>query len=131
MNPAMLAVMQEHRADFTNTFRDLSGAAMTDAALAVSAEFQAWHTRWQERLGRQPQSRDEARALMRRHNPAFIPRNHKVEEALAAATLHGDLSVLEKLLDVLAQPFAYDRQLPEFSTPPVPSDRAYQTFCGT
>jgi len=127
----LLAVMQEHRADFTNTFRDLSGAAMTDAAITVSAEFQAWHTRWQERLGRQPQSRDEARALMRRHNPAFIPRNHKVEEALAAATLHGDLSVLEKLLDVLAQPFAYERQLPEFSTPQVPSDRAYQTFCGT
>ena len=63
--------------------------------------------------------------------PAFIPRNHKVEEALAAATLHGDLSVLEKLLDVLAQPFAYDRLLPEYNTPPAPGTCAYQTFCGT
>ena len=127
----LLVLMQEPGADFTNTFRDLSGDAMTDANFAASAEFQAWRTRWQERLSRQPQGRDEARALMRRHNPAFIPRNHKVEEALAAATLHGDLSVLEKLLDVLAQPFAYDRQLPEFSTPPAPGNRAYQTFCGT
>jgi len=127
----LLAVMQEHGADFTNTFRDLSGNVMTFESLAASAAFQAWQTRWRERLGRQPQGRDEARALMRRHNPAFIPRNHKVEEALAAATLNGDLSVLEKLIDVLAQPFAYDRHLPEFSTPPVPGDRAYQTFCGT
>ena len=108
-----------------------SGEVMTDAALAASAAFQAWRTRWQERLGRQPQGRDETRALMRRHNPAFIPRNHKVEEALAAATLDGDLSVLGKLLDVLTQPFAHDRQMPEFSTSPMSDGRAYQTFCGT
>jgi len=127
----LFAVMQEHEADFTNTFRDLSGDAMTDATLAASAEFQAWHIRWQERLGRQPQSRDEACALMRRHNPAFIPRNHKVEEALAAATLHDDLTVLEKLINVLAQPYAYDRQMPEFCTPPASGACAYQTFCGT
>ena len=126
----LLALMQEHGADFTNTFRDLSGDEMTDAALAAGAEFRAWHARWQERLGRQPQTREEVRVLMRRHNPAFIPRNHKVEEALAAAT-HGDLSVLEKLLSVLAQPYDYDRQLPEFSTPPAPGACAYQTFCGT
>ena len=127
----LLAVMQEQQADFTNTFRDLSSDIMTDANLAASAPFQAWRRRWQERLGRQSQGRDEAHALMRRHNPAFIPRNHKVEEALTAATIHGDLSVLEKLLDVITQPFVYDRQLPEFSTPPAPGEHVYQTFCGT
>ena len=127
----LLAVMQEHGADFTNTFRDLSGDRMTNANLAASATFQTWRTRWQERVERQPQGRDEAQALMRRYNPAFIPRNHKVEEALTAATDHGDLSVLEKLLEVLAQPFAYDRQLPEFSTPAAPGAPAYQTYCGT
>jgi uncharacterized protein YdiU (UPF0061 family) len=71
-----------------------------------------------------------ADGLMRRHNPAFIPRNHKVEEALAAATLGNDLSGVERLLDVLASPYDHDRDLPEFSTP----DRAnptYVTFCGT
>ena len=126
----LLAVMQEHAADFTNTFRDLSGDAMTDTALAASADFQTWRTRWQERLSRQPQNRDEVRRLMRRHNPAFIPRNHKVEEALAAAT-RGDLSVVEKLLDVLAQPYDYARERPEFSAPPEPGGCAYQTYCGT
>ncbi len=128
---SLLAVMQELGADFTNTFRDLSDEIMTNIELAANAEFRAWHTRWQARLGRQPQTTDEARALMRQHNPAFIPRNHKVEESLAAATFHGDLSELEKLLDVIAQPFAYDRQLPDFSTPPAPNAPAYETFCGT
>jgi uncharacterized protein YdiU (UPF0061 family) len=127
----LLAVMQEQRMDFTNTFRDLSGDVMSDATLAANAKFQAWRTRWQERLSRQPQGREEARALMRRHNPAFIPRNHKVEQALAAATVDGDINVLEKLLDVLAQPFAYDCALPEFSTPSAPDSETYQTYCGT
>ena len=127
----LLTVMREHGADFTNTFRDLSGEVMSNASLEAELEFQTWHTRWRERINRQPQSRDESRTLMRRHNPAFVPRNHKVEEALAAATLHGNLTVLEKLLDVLAQPFAYDRALPDFSTPAAPDGESYQTFCGT
>ena len=55
---------------------------------------------------------------MRRHNPAFIPRNHKVEEALeAAATSAGDFSVMERLLDVLATPYDHKRDLPLFSAP--------------
>jgi serine/tyrosine/threonine adenylyltransferase len=127
----LLGAMQEHGADFTNTFRDLSGDVMTDAALATRAEFQAWHTRWQQRLSRQGQSREEVHALMRRHNPAFIPRNHKVEEALAAATGSGSLSIMKKLLDVLTQPFDYSRDMPEFSTPGPSSGQPYQTYCGT
>ena len=54
---------------------------------------------------------------MRRHNPAFIPRNHLVEEALQAATGDHDLSVMERLLDVLATPYDHDRDLPMFSAP--------------
>jgi serine/tyrosine/threonine adenylyltransferase len=126
----LLAVMQDQSADFTNTFRDLSRDAMTDNALATTDKFKAWRTRWEQRLTRQPQSREEHRALMRRHNPAFIPRNHKVEEALAAAN-NSDLSVMEKLLEVLRQPFNYERDLPEFSMPAPASCGPYQTFCGT
>ncbi len=128
---ALLAAMQEHAADFTNTFRDLSGHSKSEAALAASEKFQLWHVRWQERLARQPQSRNEVHALMRRSNPAFIPRNYKVEEALAVATLHGDLSVMEQLLEVLARPFDYERRQPEFGNPPAPGTPACQTFCGT
>ena len=70
---------------------------------------------------------------MRRHNPAFIPRNHKVEEALEAATSEDDYSVMERLLDVLATPYDHDRDLPMFSMPSAPGSAGlpYQTFCGT
>ena len=67
---------------------------------------------------------------MRRHNPAFIPRNHNVEEALQAATSADDFSVMERLLDVLATPYDHERDLPMFSTPS-PGERPYRTFCGT
>ena len=66
---------------------------------------------------------------MHRHNPAFIPRNHLVEEALRAATTQ-DLSVMERLLEVLATPYDHHRDLPKFSTPGEPG-RSYRTFCGT
>ena len=67
---------------------------------------------------------------MRRHNPAFIARNHNVEEALLAATSRDDLSVMERLLEVLAAPYDHERDLPMFSA--LPSDeRPYRTFCGT
>ena len=67
---------------------------------------------------------------MQRHNPAFIPRNHLVEAALAAATREHDRSVMQRLLDVLASPYDYDRDLPAF-TEPGEGGRAYRTFCGT
>ena len=66
---------------------------------------------------------------MRQHNPAFIPRNHNVEEALLAAT-EGDLSVMERLLEVLAAPYDHDRDLPLFSEPRC-GGGPYRTFCGT
>jgi uncharacterized protein YdiU (UPF0061 family) len=127
----LLDALQEHGADFTNTFRDLSGDVMTNTLLAVGTEFQSWHARWRERLSRQTQSQEEVHALMRRRNPAFIPRNHKVEEALTAATESGNLSVMNKLLDVLIRPFDYSRDVPEFSTPALSGEQPYQTFCGT
>ena len=69
--------------------------------------------------------------MPRAHNPAFIPRNHKVEEALAAATEDGDLSLIERLLDVLTSPFDYARDQPDYSAPAPVGAPAYRTFCGT
>jgi uncharacterized protein YdiU (UPF0061 family) len=124
---ALLDWMQQSRADFTNTFHALSTAA--SATLSQDAAYVDWHTRWQTRLSRQPQSRDEALALMRRHNPAYIPRNHKVEEALSAAVFGDDLSPMHRLLAVLAHPFDYSQDHPDYAEPsPLES---YQTFCGT
>jgi uncharacterized protein YdiU (UPF0061 family) len=136
----LLAWMQRRSADFTNTFRLLTrlhqgvGAPghgpPTEGSTIADPELQAWHRRLDARRGRQPQSTIEVGALMRRHNPAVIPRNHNVEEALLAATDRRDLTVTERLLDVLATPYDHDRDLPMFEAPGS-NDRSYRTFCGT
>ncbi|HRH97214.1 MAG TPA: YdiU family protein [Prosthecobacter sp.] len=118
---SLLEWMRDTNADFTNTFRDLANGRLAPME---------WHLRWTERLKRQPQSADEVTNLMRRHNPAFIPRNHKVEEALSAASEQGDLNPMQRLLTVLAVPFDHTHDLPEFSEPAGDST-GYQTFCGT
>ena len=69
--------------------------------------------------------------LMRQHNPAVIPRNHRVEEALEAAVERGDYSVMNKLVTALAQPFAHTNEQQEYASLPEPSNQPYRTFCGT
>jgi len=125
----LLVWMQRRSADFTNTFRSIATGPSLAQSTAADPELGAWYGRLVGRRARQPQSSAEAEALMRRHNPAFIPRNHKVEEALSAAT-SGDLSVMARLLEVLAAPYDHDRDLPQFSEPGV-RDACYRTFCGT
>jgi uncharacterized protein YdiU (UPF0061 family) len=124
----LLAWMERQSADFTNLFRTLTREG--GVTVGADADFNAWSRRLEERRSRQPQSAAEARDLMRRHNPAVIPRNHLVEEALRAAADEGDVSVMERLLDVLATPYDHERDLPGFQTPGT-DDRSYRTFCGT
>ena len=126
----LLDWMQRRSADFTNTFRTLTTRCAAAEIMATDADFEAWHQRLEARRLRQPQSRADGEDLMRRHNPAFIPRNHKVEEALEAATTAGDFSSMDRLLEVLATPYDHQRDLPIFSTPEVPR-QPYRTFCGT
>ncbi|MEO8255746.1 MAG: protein adenylyltransferase SelO [Acidobacteriota bacterium] len=125
----LLVWMHGRSADFTNTFRLLTGGRAAGGSPHTDPGWQAWHRRWEARRGRQPQSSAEGDALMRRHNPAFIPRNHHVEEALLAAS-RDDFSVMERLLEVLAAPYDHERDLPMFSASN-PGDRLYRTFCGT
>ena len=126
----LLAWMSRREADFTNVFRSLSRAATATALAAEDADFAAWHSRLETRRSRQPQPVASTEGLMQRNNPAFIPRNHLVEEALAAATDEHDYVVTQRLLDVLARPYDYDRDLPAF-TEPGKGGRHYRTFCGT
>ena len=128
---ALLTWMQSTRADFTNTFRMLCTAGAADELAQADAVFRAWHRQWQTRIERQPQSPAEAVAQMQRSNPAVVPRNHKVEEALAAATDEGDLGPVERLMAALANPYDHTRSRPEFSSPPPPGGHPYRTFCGT
>ena len=125
----LLDWMHASHLDFTNTFRTLSDEAAIVDPTFIDAGFLTWHSKWIARLARQPQTPTEAAETMRAHNPAIIPRNHKVEEALAAAT-SGDLSVMHRLLDVLADPYG-ETAPADYTTPPPPGSDTYQTFCGT
>ena len=126
----LLAWMHRRSADFTNTFRVLTRGLLIETTANADPDMQAWQHRWEARRGRQPQPLTESRSLMRQHNPAFIPRNQNVEEALLAATSRDDFSVMLQLLDVLATPYDYDRDLPMLSEPRS-NERPYRTFCGT
>ena len=125
----LLDWMERHSADFTNTFRALT-TNPGRGGIGTDSDFQAWHARWDARRQRQPESRAEAEALMRRQNPAFIPRNHLVEEVLRAATEEHNFSPMDELLDVLAMPYDHERELQKFTTPGEHL-QPYQTFCGT
>lgn len=128
----LLNWMQQSKADFTQTFRMLSNNTLPDEECFEDSGFQHWHTQWQERLSRQGQSVDEAKTLMKAHNPAIIPRNHQVELALEAANKHGDIKPTQQLLDALKDPYADPNETSkEYSLPPEPSHIPYQTFCGT
>lgn len=127
----LLTMMQKYRADYTNTFRALTFDRPEDTVLFGTSEFAQWHEQWQARLGRQQEPMTSLYQLMRNSNPALIPRNHRVEEALEAAVKHGDFTVLQRLLDVLANPFAHSAEQADYSMLPELSSCAYRTFCGT
>ncbi len=126
----LLAGMHRLRADFTNTCRALADGANRPDPLFKDDDMVRWQSRWQARLGRQPQSLTAAGTLMRSRNPAVIPRNHRVEEALAAAG-QDDYQPLQRLLSVLARPYDDTPEQAPYRSPAPPSDQAYRTFCGT
>lgn len=125
----LLTIMKTYKADYTNTFRALTFDKLGNSELFESEEFAQWQELWQKRLGRQQQSKAESQELMKNNNPAVIPRNHRVEEALDAAQ-KGDYSVMETLLQVLSSPYESPGQS-EYCVPPAPSNQPYQTYCGT
>lgn len=127
----LLSMMPKYRADYTNTFNALTFDKPEDTVLSGTAEFTQWYEFWQKRLGRQQESESDSHQLMRNSNPALIPRNHRVEEALEAAVEREDYSVMEHLLDALSNPYAHCPEQAEYSTLPELSTRPYRTFCGT
>lgn len=130
--------MQAQGADFTLTFRRLSDLAGDDAAEPeFAASFRepdacsTWLTQWRERLSRDPQTATERAIAMRSVNPAFIPRNHRVEQAIEAAVENGDFSLFEALLSVLSKPYEDQPGFAAYREPPKPDERVLATFCGT
>lgn len=127
----LLSMMHKHGADFTNTFRALTLDKLEGMSLFNAAEFTKWYELWQARLNRQQESKASVKKLMQISNPAVIPRNHRVEEALEAAVNHGDYTVMERLLEVLSNPYEYSDKQDEYCELPKESDNPYRTFCGT
>lgn len=127
----LLDGLHRHRADFTNTFRSLASGSLPEAELFQAQDFKQWFERWQARLKRQPGSWESSRRLMNTHNPAVIPRNHRVEEALEAAVERNDFTVMENLLAILSRPYQDPPEQAGYHLPPPPSEQPYRTFCGT
>ena len=93
--------------------------------------FDEWAGRWRQRISSEGGDPAERDAVMRRANPAFIPRNHLVEEAITAAQDHGDFAPFERLLTVLAAPYEDQPGFARYAEPPRPDQVVHQTFCGT
>jgi uncharacterized protein YdiU (UPF0061 family) len=137
---ALLEAMHANEADFTLTFRGLCDEAAGEAgapgggARALFTDPQAfdpWAIRWQARLTREPADGRVRAAAMRRVNPRYIPRNHRIEQAIDAAVEQENFTPFGQLLSVLGHPFEDQADLEAFAKPPTPGERVLQTFCGT
>ncbi|MBH0231319.1 protein adenylyltransferase SelO [Halobacillus yeomjeoni] len=127
----LLDIMKKHEADFTNTFRALTFDQFPEEPIFESTQFKSWYKQWQARLERQEASKEEVFQLMKKSNPAVIPRNHRVEEALEAAVSRGDYTVMGRLMEALSEPYAHSEEQEPYTKLPASSDLPYQTYCGT
>lgn len=121
----LLTRMADGQADFTNMFSALWGGTARDHFLDPAA-FDAWQQDWAARLEGEP----EPEQVMRQANPVFIPRNHRIEEMIAAA-VEGDFALFHRLNEILARPFEDQPEHAALMRPPLPEEVVKATFCGT
>jgi uncharacterized protein YdiU (UPF0061 family) len=131
-----VAAMNSNGVDFTLAFRHLAEAALGNdqplrALFADPSAYDRWREHWHLRQLRETATPTARAHLMRRESPAFIPRNHRVEEALSAAVDQGDYGKFDILLGILANPYEDQAAFAAFAEPPAEVNREYQTFCGT
>ncbi len=133
----LLSLMQAQAADFTLSFRSLASAIEPGGESDMLTLFKdhepvlAWLQRWRARLTRDGVPEAERARAMRAVNPAFIPRNHRIEQAIAAAQTEADFSLFEALQAVLSHPYDDQPQLARFAEPPGAGEEVLKTFCGT
>lgn len=133
---SLLDAMAANEVDYTLCFRRLSevAAGADDERVAElfkdPAPLHGWLAAWRKRLGEETATIEERAALMRGANPAFIPRNHRIEEMITAAT-DGDMAPFERLCRVLARPYEDQPGEADLATPPGDEQWSYRTFCGT
>ena len=124
----LLDWMKNNNADYTNTFCHLMGFEIDDQVYK-NDDFKSWTNEWEKRL-KLNNSSDKHLELMKKNNPIVIPRNQKVEEALADAD-KGNIETMNKLLKVLSNPYSDQKNIIEFQKPAAIGNEKYQTFCGT
>jgi len=135
----LLTLMKKERVDFTLCFRRLGELANEGACINSSIRelfefsdaFTPWLQQWRQRLSDDPQTAEQRQARMFNANPVFIPRNHLVQEAIAAAERKGDFSFFNQLVEVLAKPHNFDPQKLRYAMPAKSNEQVLQTFCGT
>jgi uncharacterized protein YdiU (UPF0061 family) len=133
---AVFEALTEGEVDFTLFFRQLTrvaGGAPEDELRRLFSEpriADAWLARWRQQLAAEGGDQVVRAATMRRHNPVFIPRNHRIEQAIQAA-LGDDFAPFHRLVDVLARPFDDQPEHEELEQPPAPNEVVERTFCGT
>lgn len=122
----LLTAMADNQADFTNTFRALATGTAPRDQFTDPASFDLWEPRWRARI----QTEADATTLMKRANPALIPRNHRIEQMIEAAVT-GDMAPFERLMKAYADPYEDKLEYQDLTRPPLPSEVVRQTFCGT
>jgi uncharacterized protein YdiU (UPF0061 family) len=134
----LLDGMAVNQVDFTLFFRRLGdaqlegeGDAAVRALFADPSAYDAWVPQWRARLRDDPQDVATRGAAMRAVNPAYIPRNHRVEAVIKAAVEQEDFAPFDELVAVLARPFDDQPALSHYGQPPAADERVLQTFCGT
>ena len=133
---SFLAALESNTVDYTLAFRYLAGAALGEeepirALFADASAYDLWSEHWRSRLAREAVTPAERAQAIRRVNPAFIARNHRVEEALSAAVERADYAPLETLLNILSRPFDEQSEFAAFAEPAPEGRGCYRTFCGT
>jgi serine/tyrosine/threonine adenylyltransferase len=131
-----LGLMEGKKVDYTLAFRYLADAALgrgepLRALFADPSAYDLWSGHWRARLAREAMAPSVRVQAMQRANPAFIPRNHKVEEALSAAVERADYTPFETLLNILSHPFDDQPEFAAFAEPAPEGQGCYRTFCGT
>ena len=125
----LLNWMEKHKIDYTNTFCHLMEIKIDDNTYKEEA-FITWFEEWKKRSKLNNSSKEKQIELMKKNNPIVIPRNHKVEEALSEA-YNGNLEKMNKLNNVLKNPYSNQEDIAEYQVPAPMTDEKYQTFCGT
>jgi len=146
LGESFFEILNNNQLDFTNSFRGLTRWIATfgledlnprniplelqnrDILSIVKTD---WFLQWKGRLKNSGAVNSEIQALMEKNNPAIIPRNHKVEEALSAAVEGGDLGPTQALLRIIEKPYDHDLPESDYHRPPQISEQeSYRTFCG-